>query len=134
MPRKKKSIRTRIVSEIRKGSIHFSLGWPPVSYSYPLSKTEKAKPSSRRASKKGTVLIPEVLPRGYENRFALAKPNRGPQMNPIQRESLPMIADKISEAKNMGRNDLVLWWSMIEYAVRSPRKAKRTLEEILDSF
>jgi hypothetical protein len=45
-----------------------------------------------------------------------------------------MIAEKIAEAKAIGRKDLVIGWSMIEYAVRNPRKARRTLKEILDAL
>src|SRR3989442_8598045 len=108
MPRKKKSISSQIVSRLRKGSLVFSVGWPPISYTYPLGKDEKTLVKKRR----GKVS----------------------SLTPIQREALPMIQKKISEAKQIGRNDSVLLWSMIEYAVKSPRKAEKTLNEILDAF
>ena len=38
MPKKKKSLPGRIVSRLRKGSLVFSVGWPPISYTYPLGK------------------------------------------------------------------------------------------------
>ncbi len=108
MPKKKQSLPQRIVGRLKKGSLFFSVGWPPISYTYPLGKHEKTLAKSRR--RKGTALTP------------------------IQREALPMIRHKINEAKQIGRNDSVLLWSMIEYAVKSPRKAERTLNEILDAF
>jgi hypothetical protein len=109
MPKKKRSLPGRIVTRLRKGSLVFSVGWPPISYTYPLGKDEKT-PLAKRRRRKGTT------------------------MTPIQREALPMIRQKIDEAKKIGRNDSVLWWSVIEYAVKSPRKAERTLNEILDAF
>jgi len=108
MPKKKQSLPQRIVGRLKKGSLFFSVGWTPISYTYPLGKDEKTLAKSRR--RKGTALTP------------------------IQREALPMIRHKINEAKQIGRNDSVLLWSMIEYAVKSPRKAERTLNEILDAF
>ncbi len=108
MPKRKQSLPGRIVSRLRKGFLVFSVGWPPISYSYPLGKDEKTL--ARRRRRKGTSLTP------------------------IQREALPMIRQKMNEAKKIGRNDSVLLWSMIEYAVRSPRKAERTLNEILDAL
>ncbi len=43
-----------------------------------------------------------------------------------------MIVEKIDEAKAMGRKDLVLFWSTIEFGVRHPRKFQRTVENVLD--
>jgi hypothetical protein len=108
MPKKRQSLPKRIVGRLRKGSLVFSVGWPPISYTYPLAKDEKTP--ARRRRRKGSALTP------------------------IQREALPMIRKKMNEAKQIGRDDLVLLWSTIEYWVKSPRKANRTLNEILDAF
>ena len=108
MPKKKKSLHERIVRRLRKGSLVFSVGWPPISYTYPLGKDERTLAKRRR--------------------------RKGAALTPIQREALPMIRKKMDEAKKTGRDDSVLLWSLIEYAVKSPRKAERTLNEILDAF
>src|SRR3989442_15716597 len=41
--RQKKKLLSRIASTLRKGSIHFSPGWPPVSYSFPLGKKQRSR-------------------------------------------------------------------------------------------
>ena len=126
---RKKSVSKRIVSFLRKGSLHFSLSPSPISYSLPLNALKRKK--SVRKPRIPVITPAEIiLP---QSSFLLA--TRNPQnINPIQREALPMITQKIAEAKAMGRNDLVLWWSMIEYGVRDPRKARRTLKEVLDTL
>lgn len=45
-----------------------------------------------------------------------------------------MIRAKLEEAKRLGQNDKVLYYAAIEYAVENPRKAQRTLEEILSGL
>ncbi len=126
---KKKKLLSRVVSTLRKGSIQFSPSWPPVSYSFPLRKKQRSR--SKKDKGKPPLLIPEVIP--PDQTFPLARSqSRSTSLNPIQRESLPMIGQKIEQAKAMGRNDLVLLWAAIEYSVRHPRKAQKAVDEILD--
>ena len=98
-----------IISKLRRGTLQFSLGWPPISYSYPLTQTHQTEIRRKKTSAR-------------------------PKLTPIQREALPMIRAKLEEAKRLGQNDKVLYYAAIEYAVENPRKAQRTLEEILSSL
>src|SRR5438552_263672 len=119
--KKRKKLLSRIASTLRKGSIQFSPSWPPVSYSLPLGKQRRSR--SKKDKAKIPLLTPEVIPR--DQSFPLARRQSGPpSLNPVQRESLPMISQKIEQAKAMGRNDLVLLWAAIEYSVRHPKKAQ----------
>ncbi len=128
MLRRKKSLRKRVVGQLKKGFIRFSPAWPPVSISF-LVGSEKKRKRSVLFRNRTPLLVTEVVPPG--SNFPIVQREPQPMLNPIQREALPMIAQKLEEAKAMGPQDIVLALSFIEYAVRHPKKAQRAFEDMI---